>query len=339
MDVVDLGQRSDADRGVGDDAEPALRAEHQVAQVWTSGGTWERRQPDGPRGRLEPAAREELVHRAEADALLAHGPGGDPAAQRRQLERLGEVPERPALRAEQRLDTGPGVPAPKVARREARSSAARPLRRDRSTVSTGCSDVGAVTPPTTLVPPPKGTRTARLEAAAASTSRTSDAERGRTTASGAAPSWPERVATRSGNPCPRACRTRSSPSVLAPTRWLRRDGGRAATTSASAASRESVPGPSSSTSSWSRPAGTARTRASSPHPFHRRMRHPPLGPRPLMVPAEAGPGQDNLAGSAVTASVDGCTGAEDRRGQPLVRTSHGGRLGHDPDAEPSDRGR
>ena len=140
--------------GLRDDAEDPLAADHHAV------GTGPRpaaRQP----ARLPPSLRRQHAHRLDevvdvgvVGGVVAAGPGGDPPAEGRPLEALGEVPEREAVGPELRLEVGPSAPA-WIARRATISSTSRTLpSRRRSTVTTGCSTAGQVTPSTTDEPPP-----------------------------------------------------------------------------------------------------------------------------------------------------------------------------------------
>ena len=102
------GARPDAQRHLGQEAEPAFAAEHRLAQV----GTGARRRQAADRElaarRRQPAGMEQLLDPAVAQRLLARRPGHDPAARGRELERLREVPERHAVRRQRRLDRRAG---------------------------------------------------------------------------------------------------------------------------------------------------------------------------------------------------------------------------------------
>ncbi len=172
---------------------------------------------------------------------------------------------------------GPVVPEPHVTRPLRSSRAETPARSERSTEITGSGIGRTVMPPTTLVPPPYGTRRAPRSRARSMTDLTPSADCGRATASGTAPRRPERRAIRSGKDWPRAWRTRASGSRSrrassgAPAA-SRREGGTSATTSASVASVGGVPGPTRRSSHARGPSPRCAVSASSPQPFQRRMR-------------------------------------------------------------------
>ena len=95
---------------VGEEPEPALRAEDELAEVRAGRGGGERRQVERARGRLEDAAREQLLDPPEAQAAHPRAAGRDPAADRRELERLGLVADRQAVRRERLGERRPGRP-------------------------------------------------------------------------------------------------------------------------------------------------------------------------------------------------------------------------------------
>ena len=127
-------------RRLGDDAEPALRSEDELAEVRARGRGRVGRQVERPGRRHDAAAGEQRLDPAEADRLLAGRPGGDPAAERRALERLGEVAEGQAVRLERRLEGRPDRARRRTSRgRSARRGSCSPASRSSAIVSVGRS--------------------------------------------------------------------------------------------------------------------------------------------------------------------------------------------------------
>ncbi len=164
----------------------------------------------------------------------------------------------------------PVVPAPKVARRLVSSRSCSPAVAAMSTVMSGRSDGRAVTPPTTLVPPPNGRSAAPVRAARAISPAAAAASGGRATASGTTPSRPLRSAIQSGRLWPRACRTRTSGSTSRRASGSSRENGTALTTDSSVASCGGVPRPISASRSSPARRGSWVSTSSGPQPFHRR---------------------------------------------------------------------
>jgi hypothetical protein len=206
-DAVDLlarRERRDADGRLRDHAEPPLAPEDELAQVGPGGGGGERRKVEAPRRRLDAPPGEEPLDPPVAERLLAAGAGRDPAAERRELERLREVPERETARAQLRLEVGPlharaerRQPARLVEREEPRE--AREVDRDDRLVRGDGVDVSRHARPAAVrheaVPGPAGAGEERGDLLAAL---------GEGDGVGVTPTLPERSATQSGRLCPRA---------------------------------------------------------------------------------------------------------------------------------------
>ena len=107
---LDLGQLADPHGHLGDDAEGALRAEEQLAQVRAGGVRGRRAEPHLAPRRRDPEADDQGVEAAVARAGLAGGPGGREATDRGELERLRVVAEQHTLGGEQRLGLGAAQP-------------------------------------------------------------------------------------------------------------------------------------------------------------------------------------------------------------------------------------
>lgn len=107
--------------------------------------------------------------------------------------------------------SGARRPGWRTAVRETGSRSSRPFMRRRSR-ATNALRCGA-SPPTTEVPPPKGTTARPCAAQARSTASTWSWPAGRTTACGTSARSPARMRSRSGVDLPRVCRTRLSGSV------------------------------------------------------------------------------------------------------------------------------
>ncbi len=103
-----LGQRRDAHAGFGEDAEAAFGSEHHFAQIDAGGRGRKGRDQQRALGRLDAASGEQLLDAAVTQRLLAGRARGDPAAQRRILERLRKMTEGVALRAQLRLQIRTG---------------------------------------------------------------------------------------------------------------------------------------------------------------------------------------------------------------------------------------
>lgn len=123
----------------------------------------------------------------------------------------GKCPRVNPCAASRASASGARRPGWSTAVRETGSSSSRPFmrRRSRATKSRRCG----ASPPTTLVPPPKGTTASRCVEQARSTASTSSWVAGRTTACGASVTSPARMRSRSGVDLPRVCRIRLSASV------------------------------------------------------------------------------------------------------------------------------
>src|SRR5690348_6336759 len=107
MERLDRWQRRDTHRRFGDNAHPPLGTEHHLAQIGPSGGgreDWQIERADR-RDHLPPG--EPLFDASVAKRLRATGACGDPAAERRILERLWEMPQRIAARPQMRLQVWP----------------------------------------------------------------------------------------------------------------------------------------------------------------------------------------------------------------------------------------
>ena len=174
-----------------------------------------------------------IVDVGRAGRVVAAGAGREPAAERRELERLREVAQRQAVRRELVLERGPSVPAPIRASRLVASTSRTPASAPRSRQTTrraiAAREPRASTPPTTDVPPPNGThrpaaRVADLEHArdlgGIARARRRDPARRR--------SRPRSPATRSGNARPRVCASRDRAAPATRTRRARRESRRAA---------------------------------------------------------------------------------------------------------------
>jgi hypothetical protein len=110
IDPIRRGQRGRPQDDVGEEPEPALRPEDELAQVRAGGGGGERRQVERPGGRLEDAAREQLLDAADAQTPHPRAAGRDPAPDRRELERLRLVAHRQAVGGERLGEGWPGGP-------------------------------------------------------------------------------------------------------------------------------------------------------------------------------------------------------------------------------------
>ena len=270
------GTRPDGD--VGDDPEPALRAEHELAQVRagrrcrdTAAGRAIRRASRRGRRRTGASIRPDPSDSWPADRVATQPPTVEI------LERLREVAERQAA-----LGRGPPRPPGRSCRRRTsrdRSSRRGPRRPGEPVevdVTTGRSPGRTVTPPTTLVPPPYGMTVAAVAPRRGrAASRTSAAVAGGPRRPGLPRRRPVRSATQSGRLWPRAWRTRSSGSSVEAdgSGSASRDGGDGRDTSSSAASRGGVAG---ADEHRDRIAGgrsaavTVSDQPRSPQPFHRR---------------------------------------------------------------------
>ena len=94
------GQPAHVDGRLGDDAEPALGAEHHLAHARAGRGGGHGARDERARRRDDPHRARELGDVAVAVGLHARRAGGDPAAERRVREGVGEVAERPAALVE-----------------------------------------------------------------------------------------------------------------------------------------------------------------------------------------------------------------------------------------------
>ena len=136
------------------------------------------RRRDCPRaGRRDRAdALDEVVDVGELRREVPARARRDPAAERRELERLREEAHRQAVRAEQLLDARPGSRrrrcAPRARPRRARAAPSSAPRSSDSAPSKRAGMRGS-TPPTTLVPPPYGTTATFAPAAHSSSAATS----------------------------------------------------------------------------------------------------------------------------------------------------------------------
>src|SRR5439155_6935043 len=86
--------------GLGDHAEDALGADQKTVRTGTGAGPRESPALPGPRRRDRAHRLDQVVDMRVERGEVAAGPGGDPAAECRVLERLGEVPQREALLAQ-----------------------------------------------------------------------------------------------------------------------------------------------------------------------------------------------------------------------------------------------
>ena len=166
--------------GLGDHAEHALRADQHPVRARPGARA-------GQPAALPDARRRERAHRLDevVDVRVQRGEvaaraGGDPAAERRVLERLREVAQRQAVLAQLVLEARARWRRPGCGRR------ARPRRpRARGRAPAGRSSRAGVasgtrgsTPPTTLVPPPNGIAAAPASAHQSSTARARASSRG-----------------------------------------------------------------------------------------------------------------------------------------------------------------
>ena len=129
-----VGGRHRPDGRLGEDPEPTLRAEDELAQVGPGRRGRVGRQVERSGRRLEPAAGEQRLDPAEPERALARRAGDDPAAERRVLPGLRLVAEQPAPRPERRLEgrTGdPGAERRQTARLVEGEQPGQPLEVDR----------------------------------------------------------------------------------------------------------------------------------------------------------------------------------------------------------------
>ena len=105
-ETLDLGHAAHAHDGFGDHADPAFRAEHELAQVRARRTRRERRNAERASRSLDRPAGEQLFDASVAQRLLARGAARDPAAERRVFEALREVSEHETARTQRRLDVG-----------------------------------------------------------------------------------------------------------------------------------------------------------------------------------------------------------------------------------------
>ena len=110
VEAVGVGERGRPQHDVGEEPEPALRPEDELAEVRARRGGRERRQVERSRGRLEDAAREQLLDPPETQAAHPRAAGRDPAADRRELERLRLVADGQAVRRQRLGECRPGRP-------------------------------------------------------------------------------------------------------------------------------------------------------------------------------------------------------------------------------------
>ena len=143
-------------------------------EVWGTG-----RVTSSPAGVTTRTAAREVGDVAVAVGLHARGARGDPAAERRVGEAVGEVAERPSLRVELALDVraeraglDAGEAGGRVDGEHSRS------RVTSSEMTVRCSCVGASRLPEMLVPPPNGMSTASASRAARMTAATSSSSAG-----------------------------------------------------------------------------------------------------------------------------------------------------------------
>ena len=94
----ELRRRAGPDGDVGQDAEPSLGAEDELAEIGAGGRGGVGRQVERPARRFEVAAREQVLDPTEPARLLSGRAGHDPATDGGRLERLREVAERHAVR-------------------------------------------------------------------------------------------------------------------------------------------------------------------------------------------------------------------------------------------------
>ena len=91
---------------LGDDAEDALRADEQAIGARAGAGAGQAPRLDDAARRDHAQAFDEVVDVGVERREMAAGAGRDPAAERRVLEALREVPERRGVRAERVLERG-----------------------------------------------------------------------------------------------------------------------------------------------------------------------------------------------------------------------------------------
>ena len=102
-----LRQRRDPQRGLGQNAKAAFRAQYQFAQVRPGAGRGQGRDAQRAQRRLQPPAGKQLLDAAIAQRLLAAGARHHPATHGGVLKRLRKVTQRVALCAQLRLHQRP----------------------------------------------------------------------------------------------------------------------------------------------------------------------------------------------------------------------------------------
>ena len=110
----------DPERGLGDHAEGALRAEEDLVHVWAQGGPGEGLGGQDASGRDAAEGLHHVLDLAVVRGLLARAPGRHPAANGGELEGLGEVAAGVALLVQGSL-VGGAIEAGLHAREEVRA--------------------------------------------------------------------------------------------------------------------------------------------------------------------------------------------------------------------------
>ena len=278
-----VGDRHRTDGRLGEDPEPALRAEDELAEVGAGRRRRVGRQLERSRRRLEPAARRTGASiRPKPERALARRAGRRPSRRASRTPRTaarGRAAGRASRSAASRA--GPVTPAPNVAsplRSSKVDEAGEPFevdRQDRALAAAGRPELrrrqAADDGRATAVrhdgrhPPTRRSRGAGGPRPPTTVGRPHRAP-GR--------AWPPRSATQSPRLWPRACRTRSSGSSETSGWAGSRPGGTVARTSPRRASGVGRPAP-TSPSSWAIAGrGTGVRTASSPQPFQRRTMRP-----------------------------------------------------------------
>ena len=188
---------------LGDDPEGALGADQHPVGAAGRRPSRAAAATATPRRRDRPDRLDEVVDVRVERGEVAAGAGGDPAAERRELERLGEVAQRQPV-----LVSCSSAPArsrrPGCGRRARRGSTSSTWSRRRrsSETAAGPSKRGS-TPPTTLVPPPYGMAAAPTLSHHSSTRSTSVSSRERRRRRAGGRSARERRGRCRGRPCRR----------------------------------------------------------------------------------------------------------------------------------------
>src|SRR5690349_513536 len=98
----------------GDDAEGALRADHQLAKVGSRGRLRCPAEVEHAGWRHGAQATDHVVEAAVAGGILARGPRRGESANGRELEALRKMPERVAALTEQALGLGARQPGAQI---------------------------------------------------------------------------------------------------------------------------------------------------------------------------------------------------------------------------------